>query len=418
VNTLLLDRLARDNRGVAEYVVQDEDLESKIGGFYAKISNPVLANVKLSVSGIQLVDPYPSRLPDLFAGTQLLVLARYKGQGKATVTLTGELDGKPQRFTYELAAPERELTNEFIPKLWAGRRIGFLLEEIRLHGENAELKDEVVRLSKEHGIVTPYTSYLVEEAGPAGQPPSPRAADGSFGRQGILGGMPGGYGGFGGGAAGAVTNPFNSNSTGAGGQSDKPTFTNQETKKEPYYRSSQRGAAPAAKPGTTATAEKAKAPASNSTVAGKRAANGQIQDATKNAYGYNIQAQAPYLQQAEGFRHSTGLNAVEASRRVQQLKDKAQADTDVDVAHTVEGREFRLVNGIWTDRTISGKPQVVLVKYASDAYFALVAAHPAWARFLAQGRAVTFRSGKNVVVKVGASGQEKLTSTELKALER
>ncbi|NIO12631.1 MAG: hypothetical protein GTO31_01895 [Xanthomonadales bacterium] len=47
--------------------------------------------------------------------------------------------------------------------LWARRKIGFLLDQIRLHGESEELKDEVIRLSKEYGIATPYTSYLVLE---------------------------------------------------------------------------------------------------------------------------------------------------------------------------------------------------------------------------------------------------------------
>ena len=48
-------------------------------------------------------------------------------------------------------------------RLWATRRVGQLLEEIRLKGENEELKDEIVALAKEFGLVTPYTSYLVQE---------------------------------------------------------------------------------------------------------------------------------------------------------------------------------------------------------------------------------------------------------------
>src|SRR5262249_12931057 len=67
--------------------------------------------------------------------------------------------------------------NSFIPRLWASRKIGYLLEEIRLHGESAELKDEVIRLSKEHGILTPYTAFLVEE--PGSRPPDPRLSLGT-----------------------------------------------------------------------------------------------------------------------------------------------------------------------------------------------------------------------------------------------
>lgn len=165
VNTLLLDRLARDHRGAADYVRGEEDLETRVGAFYAKIARPVLANVRVEVAGVRLLDVYPQPLPDLFSGTQLLLLARYYGSGRATVTLTGDLAGRPQKHEYTLTLPERELGQDFIPRLWASRRIGFLLEEIRLRGESQELKNEVIRLSKEHGVITPYTAYLVEEPG-------------------------------------------------------------------------------------------------------------------------------------------------------------------------------------------------------------------------------------------------------------
>src|SRR5207245_4864886 len=108
-------------------------------------------------------DRVPRRLPDLFAGSQILLFGRYKDAGRGTVRLTGRVDGQERVFTYPVQFPDTERENGFIPRLWAGRKIGNLLEEIRLHGENAELKDEVVRLSKAFGIPTPYTSILVEE---------------------------------------------------------------------------------------------------------------------------------------------------------------------------------------------------------------------------------------------------------------
>ena len=171
VNTLLLDRIARDNGGDSDYVSANEDLEAKVGSFYAKIAHPVLANLRLEAPGAQLYDLEPARLPDLFAGNQLLVVGRFKGTGKQTLALTGEFQGQPRRYTYEVTLPEREAENGFIPKLWANRRIAALLEQIRIQGESKELKDEVVRLSLEFGIVTPYTSFLVEE--PNAAPPRP-----------------------------------------------------------------------------------------------------------------------------------------------------------------------------------------------------------------------------------------------------
>lgn len=205
VNTLLLDRLARDGDGVAEYVRPNEDLELKVSAFTSKIANPVLSDLKLDVSGAKITDVVPRKLPDLFAGSQLLIFGRYKGAGPATVRLTGQIGGQERTFTYPVAFPEMDRDNSFIPRLWASRKIGTLLEEIRLHGENAELKDEVVRLSKEFGIPTPYTSILVEDPrelqrraginGPVDRGVLAGGGSGSFG--GGLGGYggPPGYGG-------------------------------------------------------------------------------------------------------------------------------------------------------------------------------------------------------------------------------
>ena len=62
-----------------------------------------------------------------------------------------------------MSFPEEASGNEFIPRLWATRRVGYLLDEIRLHGENAELRDEVTDLARKYSIVTPYTAYLILE---------------------------------------------------------------------------------------------------------------------------------------------------------------------------------------------------------------------------------------------------------------
>jgi Ca-activated chloride channel family protein len=102
-------------------------------------------------------------LPDLFAGAQLVALGRYDDPGETTIELTGEVNGELRTFTF----PDQRLSalpgNDWLPRLWATRRIGHLLNQIRLHGENPELVDAVVDLSVRYGIVTPYTSYLLTE---------------------------------------------------------------------------------------------------------------------------------------------------------------------------------------------------------------------------------------------------------------
>ena len=163
VDTLLLDSLTESHRGTTTYVRPGEAIDEAVSGFYAKVSTPVLADVTLEVDGVTVEQLYPADLPDLFAGTQLVVAGRYRQGGPATITLLGDLNGETQTFVYEDSVFRSRGGDDFIPRLWATRAIGHLLQQIRLHGENEELVQSVVNLSIRYGIITPYTSYLIEE---------------------------------------------------------------------------------------------------------------------------------------------------------------------------------------------------------------------------------------------------------------
>jgi Ca-activated chloride channel family protein len=164
VNTHLLDKITEETRAVSQYVLPDEDLEVKVSSFFSKIKEPVLANPTLKFTGdVRVTKLYPAPLPDLFRGDQLVLVGRYSGWGDSAVILEGTVGGATRKFTYEVTFPSRSDEHEFIPRLWATRRVGYLLDEIRLRGENAELRDEVTELARQYGIVTPYTAYLIVE---------------------------------------------------------------------------------------------------------------------------------------------------------------------------------------------------------------------------------------------------------------
>ena len=168
VNTRLLDRVAAENGGTADYVAPEEDLEVKVSGFFDKVNHPVLTNLRLDLGPVRTELVYPRSLPDLFKGTQLALVGRYRNDRDlrdVTIRLTG--NASPARtFTYPGARfPLRDERHEFLPRLWATRRVGWLMEQIRSHGENRELVQEVTELGTRFGIVTPYTSFLALEPG-------------------------------------------------------------------------------------------------------------------------------------------------------------------------------------------------------------------------------------------------------------
>jgi Ca-activated chloride channel family protein len=92
-----------------------------------------------------------------------VLAGRYSGAAEGDLLLEGTLNGQPRKISQKVKFVESGAGNEFIPQLWATRRVGFLLDEIRLRGESKELRDEVVDLARRFAVVTPYTSYLIVE---------------------------------------------------------------------------------------------------------------------------------------------------------------------------------------------------------------------------------------------------------------
>jgi len=166
VNTKLLDAMAQENRGRSDYVKPGENLESAVSQFWRKVGQPVLSDVTVEWSGVQVQEVYPRPLPDLYLGSQMIVMGRYRTGGEVTITLRGKVNGveKTYRFT-DLSLTADATARDYIPRLWANRKVAYLLAEIKKNGSNKELIDEVVALSQRFGIVTPYTSFFVNEPG-------------------------------------------------------------------------------------------------------------------------------------------------------------------------------------------------------------------------------------------------------------
>lgn len=174
VNARLLDRLSSANGGLSEYVKPAEDIEASVARLYSNISSPVLTDIKISfeavevfmpVSGLDIRSTYPEIMPDLFRGGQIVWVGKYNKPCKANVVIRGKSNGvnKEYRFPVEFVSHTGTKTHDYVEKIWASRRIGHLINQIDLNGRNAELVDELVRLSKEYGILTPYTAFLARE---------------------------------------------------------------------------------------------------------------------------------------------------------------------------------------------------------------------------------------------------------------
>ncbi|MFO0593930.1 MAG: VIT domain-containing protein [Myxococcaceae bacterium] len=331
LNARLLDRIADEGAGTSDFAKDGKDVELKIGGFYDKVANPVLADLQLDLSAFGAYDVYPRRLGDLFKGGQLVVMGRYRQPKDGTVVLSGMFNGKKQVFEYRGEATKDGKQYDFVPRLWAIRKVGYLLEEIRLHGERAELKDEVVALGKKYGIVTPYTSYLVVEDTPLPvaqnvnrPPPPPR--DPWMARP----------------EEKAAPRGSASNFSLGGGFAQSGAST--------------KGLSPAP---TTAPAMPDKAP---------RASESAASDDFDRSFG---------PMKEESFKKADGKDGIAVSRDLRKMKEQAEGERASDPVRSASGRTFIFRSGGWIDsEALSGTAKQLKVKYLSDAYFALLKARP------------------------------------------
>ena len=163
VNTYLLDRLVEAGRGTVDYVRAGENVESAVAALGRRIGAPVLSDLRIVSAPATIEDLHPTPLPDLFHGQELVVTGRYRGGGVGSLVLEGERAGRRERFAFDVDFPHRQRDNEYVARLWASRKVGALTAQLRLHGPDRELIEEIRTLGLRYGVLTEYTSYLVQE---------------------------------------------------------------------------------------------------------------------------------------------------------------------------------------------------------------------------------------------------------------
>jgi uncharacterized protein YegL len=336
VNTHLLDTLSSKNGGLSQYVLPDEDIEVKVSSLVDKLSNPVLANVQVEVDRIKTTRIHPRRLPDLFCGDQLVMLGRYEGSGHVAIRLMGDVDGDQREFVYENDFAKTNSDNTFIPRLWATRRVGYLLDAIRLEGEDKELKDEVMLLSKEYGIMTPYTSYLVLEN------------DDAYKQHGIA--------------------------------RDQIARGAAEREEQAVKMFSLSGRAPARPNSAPQPKLKAAVPMFNEGAADAMAAAApETSGVRRRTVGGDERKVESYL------RADSGAEAIDLSRAISRYKEDTVAGEKMAAVRHIGERVFYRIEDRWVDSDYKKDMKTREIEFASDAYFKLLTQHPELKPCLALG---------------------------------
>jgi Ca-activated chloride channel family protein len=167
VNAFLLDGLAAANHGLSSFIRPGQDIEVAIASFYEQIRTPVMTNVELGSIGAKPEALVPDEMPDLFDGSQVLLVGKYSAGDPASLALVGDTDGDGRltAITPDGGLLTAGTAHGFVPRLWATRRVAQLIDWDRKEAGDTERVAEIERLANRFGLVTPWTQFVKDERG-------------------------------------------------------------------------------------------------------------------------------------------------------------------------------------------------------------------------------------------------------------
>ena len=160
--TVVLKAIAAVGGGSSRRIEGENGAQKAALELLTEITQPGLRDLQVDIRGLRTARIYPGELPNLSAGMQQILLGRYLPEGrdaKGEVVVRGVRDGRPTELRAPVTLAEAEKGNSFIPRLWARTHLDALLAQ----GKAPAIKDEIIALSEEYRIMTPYTSFLVLE---------------------------------------------------------------------------------------------------------------------------------------------------------------------------------------------------------------------------------------------------------------
>ena len=167
VNRFLIDGMATEGRGVAEYVTLNMPGEQAAAKFYRRVANPLLLDVEVEWNGLPVADVYPKHIPDVFTAGPIILKGRYTKAAKGEIVLKGLLRGQPWSEKIPITLPAVDKEGAALPTVWAREKIADLQARDwgagRGGSPNMKIKDEIIAVALEYRLMSQYTSFVAVE---------------------------------------------------------------------------------------------------------------------------------------------------------------------------------------------------------------------------------------------------------------
>jgi Ca-activated chloride channel family protein len=162
VSDVLLKDMARQTGGAVEFIHPGERIDDKVVAQFSRALAPRVTGIEVRFEGVEASELAPAEPPQLVDGTPWSLFGRYTSPGTGKLVLKGKSGAETFSLSIPVSFPA-ESDRPAVEKLWAAERIrGW--QSAELVGRRAQaLKERIVQLALAHGLVTPYTSFVVVE---------------------------------------------------------------------------------------------------------------------------------------------------------------------------------------------------------------------------------------------------------------
>lgn len=167
VNRFLIDGMAREGRGVSDYVTLDEPGKQAAEHFYKRIADPILLDPQVDWHGLPVEETFPQHIPDVFSQGPVIIKGRYRQAAEGNVTVSGLLHGRPWQQTIHVVFPVAKADGSAIATLWARDKIEDLQNQdwlgAQLGHPDVAIKEQIVQTALDYRLMSQWTSFVAVE---------------------------------------------------------------------------------------------------------------------------------------------------------------------------------------------------------------------------------------------------------------
>ncbi|XP_053506175.1 inter-alpha-trypsin inhibitor heavy chain H2 isoform X2 [Ictalurus furcatus] len=170
-----LERIAMENRGLAQRIYANHDASEQLKTFYSQVSSPLLRKISVHFPEDSVTDVTQNQFDNFFKGSELVVAGKLKPSGSttlqgfitasaATIDLTIDTEADLQELDTLLSQHQHSFAG-FARQMWAYITVNQLLAERSVAptaAKKRKITQRLLALSLEHQFVTPVTALLVE----------------------------------------------------------------------------------------------------------------------------------------------------------------------------------------------------------------------------------------------------------------